>query len=131
MSIIDKARWLRAKIEAVAAGWSDETALEYKEFYPQWTFPHTYAIGDRVRDVGLLYRCVQAHSSQSDWEPAITPNLWTIVSIEEWPEWVQPIGASDAYNKGDKVSHNGSHWISDMDANIWEPGIIGWIEVTE
>ena len=47
---------------------------------------------------------------------------------EEWPEWSQPLGAHDAYSKGAKVSHNGKHWISDLDANVWEPGQYGWTE---
>ena len=51
-----------------------------------------------------------------------------MVSLDEWPVWVQPIGASDAYNKGDKVSHNEKNWISDVDANVWEPGVYGWTE---
>lgn len=124
--IRQRARAIRAKIENVAKGWDDVTALEFPECYPNWIYPHFYEMGDRVRDDGILYKCVQAHSSQSDWEPAITPNLWTRVSVEEWPEWVQPIGASDAYEKGAKVSHNGSHWISDIDANVYEPGVFGW-----
>ena len=50
---------------------------------------------------------------------------------EEWPEWSQPVGAHDAYNAGDKVSHNGKHWTSAMDGNVWEPGTYGWDEITE
>lgn len=128
MSIIERARQLRAKIEAVTAEWTDEEALDFTELYPQWVYPHAYAIGDRVRDNDVLYKCIQAHTSQSDWSPSITPALWTRVSIEEWPEWIQPTGASDAYSIGDKVSHNEKHWVSDYDANIWEPGVFGWTE---
>ena len=47
---------------------------------------------------------------------------------EEWPEWRQPTGVTDAYTKGYKVSHNGEHWISDVDDNVWEPGVYGWIQ---
>ena len=50
---------------------------------------------------------------------------------QEWPEWVQPTGSTDAYAKGAKVIHNGSKWTSDVDANTWEPGVYGWTEVTE
>ena len=45
---------------------------------------------------------------------------------EEYPEWVQPTGAHDAYNIGDKVTHNGKTWVSDVDNNVWEPGVYGW-----
>jgi hypothetical protein len=75
-----------------------------------------------------IYKCVQAHTTQSDWTPDITPALWTVVSLDEFPEWVQPQGAHDAYNQGDKVSHLEKHWVSDIDANVYEPSVYGWSE---
>ena len=30
--------------------------------------------------------------------------------------------------KDAKVSHNGKHWISNADGNVWEPGVYGWTE---
>ena len=54
--------------------------------------------------------------------------LWNASIGEEWPEWVQPKGAHDAYSKGSKVSHNGKNWISNLDGNVWEPGVTGWTE---
>lgn len=128
MSIIDRAKVIRQQIELMAEDLTDETALDYKELYPQWITDHAYSIGDRVRYSETLYKCVQAHTSQSDWTPDITPALWTVVSIDEWPEWIQPTGAQDAYSFGDKVSHNGKHWVSDYDNNVWEPGTFGWSE---
>ena len=60
-------------------------------------------------------------------------SLWSITSdpAEEWPEWSQPLGAHDAYAAGAKVSHNGKHWTSDLDGNVWEPGVYGWTEANE
>ena len=80
---------------------------------------------------GKLYKCVQAHTSQADWTPDTAASLWTPVSdpAEEWPEWSQPVGAHDAYSKDAKVSHNGKHWTSTVDSNVWEPGVYGWTEV--
>lgn len=128
MSIRERARAVRAQMERVATAWSDEVALEFTEFYPQWMSGRAYAVGDRVRDNNILYKCVQGHTSQDDWRPADTPALWVRVSVEEWPEWVQPIGAADAYAKGDKVTHNERRWVSDYDGNVWEPGVYGWTE---
>lgn len=128
MITIKRAYQLRAMIEKMAEDLTDETALDYKELYPLWLTGHAYGIGDRVRYNETLYKCVQAHTSQSDWTPDITPALWTVVSIDEWPEWRQPTGAQDAYSFGDKVSHNGKHWVSDYDNNVWEPGAFGWSE---
>lgn len=48
---------------------------------------------------------------------------------DEYPEWVQPTGAHDAYAQGAKVSHNGKKWTSDIPANVYEPGVYGWTEV--
>lgn len=50
-------------------------------------------------------------------------------STEEYPAWVQPLGAHDAYAQGAKVSHNGKKWTSDIANNVWEPGVYGWTEV--
>lgn len=125
----EKARHLRKLIEQTSATLDDETALTGIELFPMWKADTDYILDERVQFEDVLYKCVQAHTSQADWTPNVTPALWVVVSIEEWPEWVQPIGAQDAYATGDKVSHNDKHWISDVDANVWEPGVYGWSEV--
>lgn len=100
--------------------------------YPEWD-PNGYEYfqGEKVSYLCKYYRCIQGHKSQNDWNPADSVSLWSEIGdpSEEYPEWKQPQGAHDAYSKGDKVSHNGRHWISDMDANVYEPGVYGWIEV--
>ena len=47
---------------------------------------------------------------------------------EEWPAWVQPSGAHDAYGIGDKVTFNGKHYTSKIDGNVWSPDAYpaGW-----
>lgn len=110
---------------------TDEVALSSVDMYPAWEICVSYAVGDRIRHNEILYRCVQVHTSQEGWTPNATPALWTRVSVEEWPEWVQPTGVQDAYAAGDKVSHNGLHWISAVDNNVWEPGVYGWTEAQE
>ena len=123
-----KAKLLRQLIESLAAGLDDETALTGVELFPTWAIGKAYAIGDRVRYNGVLYKCVQAHTAQADWTPDATPALWVAVSVDAWPEWVQPTGAHDAYNRGDKVSYNGKHYICTADANVYAPGVYGWEE---
>lgn len=46
----------------------------------------------------------------------------------EWPEWVQPTGAHDAYQTGDKVTYNGQRYVSKIDGNVWSPDAYpsGW-----
>lgn len=118
----------RNKIEAAASTMADETALTAVELFPAWAVGKAYAVGDRVRYNGALYKCVQAHTSQVDWTPDVTPALWVAVSVDTWPEWVQSTGAHDAYNRGDKVSYNGKHYICTADANVYAPGVYGWEE---
>lgn len=111
-----------------AANLSDEDALAVAALYPAWADQTDLSVGDRVWYDGKLFRVVQAHTRQDDWTPDATPALFTEVSIAEWPEWVQPTGAQDAYNTGDKVTYNGAHYESLIDGNIWAPDAYpaGW-----
>lgn len=109
---------------------TDEQAEQVPQAFPEWVADTEYAVGVRVRYDGRLYRCVQAHTSQAGWEPDKTPALWVRTSTDPIPEWVQPTGAHDAYNTGDKVRHNEKVWASDIDANVYEPGVYGWTEVS-
>ena len=121
-----KAKQLRQLIEQLAVTMSDETALTGVELFPTWVVGKAYAASDRAQYNGTLYKCVQAHTSQADWMPDATPALWVVVSIEDYPEWVQPTGAHDAYNTGDKVSYKGKHYVCTIDANTYAPDVYGW-----
>ena len=113
---------------------TDEFALQTMDMFPYWRTGLTITQDDitngkhRYQYNGKLYKCVQAHTTQADWTPDKTPALWVEVSLDEFPEWKQPAGSHDAYKKGDKVTHNGKKWSSDVDANVWEPGVYGWSE---
>ena len=132
MNYIKRAKELRPLIEKAAVSLTDEDAFSVPELFHKWISKgHEYQINDRARYEGKLYKCLQAHTSQEDWTPDAAVSLWVEVSDPaiEWPEWKQPAGAHDAYNKGDKVSHLDKHWISDIDANVYEPSVYGWSEV--
>ncbi|MBR2806677.1 MAG: alpha-amylase [Lachnospiraceae bacterium] len=124
---------LRSLIIKSSASLSDTDALEAVELFAVWASDTDYAVGDRVSYDGTLYKCLTAHTSQSTWTPDASPSLWVRVDDPsiEWPEWIQPVGSTDAYPLGAKVSHNGKHWISDVDGNVWEPGVAMWHEATE
>lgn len=105
--------------------------------HPQWHLGASVSPPDANGDGGVyfypgdgnLYRCVQAHTvDDPNWTPPDTPALWTRFYVEAWPEWVQPTGAHDAYNTGDKVTFNGQHYVSLIDANVWSPAVFpaGW-----
>ena len=130
MTYIERARALRPYIEKAAISLTDEDALQAVELFPQWVVEHAYVVGERLQYNGVLYRVAQAHTSQADWTPDITPALFVVVSLDEWPEFVQPTGAHDAYNKGDKVTFNSKHYISLIDGNVYSPAAYpaGWQE---
>ena len=130
MTYTERARALRPYIEKASVSLTDEDALQAVELFPQWVTGHAYVVDERLQYNGVLYRVVQAHTSQADWTPDITPALFVVVSLDEWPEFVQPTGAHDAYNKGDKMTFEGKHYISLMDGNVYSPTAYpaGWQE---
>lgn len=115
----------------------DEKAMEVADLYPAWEPGKAYT-ADMILRYGVnqdnetqLYRVIQDHTSQGDWLPDQTPSLYKKVGFDgDIPIWTQPYGSTDAYAKGDKVSHNGKIWVSDVDGNVWEPGVYGWTEVS-
>ena len=86
------------------------------------------AVGD-----AQLYQVLQDHTSAEEWSPDASPSLYKAIGVTEdgYPEWVQPLGASDAYNTGDIVSYNGKLYESTIDGNVWAPDAYpaGWSEV--
>lgn len=106
--------------------------------YPDWRVGETVTNGEdgQPPDVRLyekqLYSCIQAHTTQSDWTPDITPNLWKkFYEPNVIPDWVQPLGAHDAYNIGDRVRFEGKVYESRINANVWSPAVYpaGWLEI--
>lgn len=108
------------------------TISEHPSLFPSWSENWTGKAGTILMDEGKLYRSIHdiTNVAQST-KPSATPSMWTAISdpTEEYPEWVQPIGAHDAYTIGAKSSHNGKNWVSTVDGNVWEPGVYGWKEV--
>ena len=120
MTIIEQANQIRKDINVLTTSLTDGQGLILASLFEPWALK-PYAIGDRVRHMGKLYKCVQAHTSQSDWAPDLTPALWVAVSADEYPKWAQPAGAHDAYSIGDKVTFEGKKYTSKINSNIWSP----------
>jgi len=101
----------------------------------QWSEPTLWAfsnvmMGDQKDFGGTTY---ESTIDFNVWTPTQYPQGWTEVGPSE-PQiepWVQPVGASDAYTLGAVVTHNGQTWENTgSDANVWEPGVFGWVVVT-
>lgn len=117
-------------IQVQASKFSDDDALKYQSLFPEWYSNHSYAKNDRVLYNGVLYKCINSHTSQDAWTPDASPSLWAnvlptaIEGSDDIPEWVQP-GSTNGYSKGDRVKHYSQIWESLVDNNVWEPGVVG------
>lgn len=107
------------------------------ESIPEWRPGNHYRIGQFVQHASMIYRVLQAHTSQTDWLPEQTPALYTKAintstdPIPEIPTWTQPTGAHDAYNIGDQVEFEGKTYESLLAANTYSPTDYpqGWKEI--
>lgn len=111
---------------------TDEVALQVPNLYPLWAAEIAYEVGERVLYNDVLYKVLQAHTSQETWTPDVSPSLFAKVLIPDEdiiPEWEQP-DSTNPYKTGDKVKYNNQVWISIIDNNVWKPGEFGW-EIVE
>lgn len=106
-----------------------EMMLEIPSVYPAYAVGKAYKTKD-VFSYGMnavgdpqLYQVLQDHTSAAEWTPDTATSLYKAIGVTEdgYPEWVQPLGSTDAYNTGDIVSYNGTLYISTIDANVWSP----------
>lgn len=127
---LEEAKEYRKAIDTFAKNQTDETLIDNKAAFEFWN-PNgvQYEVGKIVQDDEKLYRCIQPHKSQADWEPERVPALFTRITKQDWEEWDD----KQSYAKGARVTHNSKKWISNVDNNIWEPGAAGvytWTEYT-
>lgn len=73
---------IREMIEKAAVSLGDDDAIEAAELFPLWAVGVSYSVGERVQYDGKLYKVVQAHTSQADWTPDITPALYSEVAAQ-------------------------------------------------
>lgn len=118
-----------------------EAMMEVASVFPKYAVGKAYKVKDVFsygeNGVGdpQLYQVLQDHTSSAEWAPDTAVSLYKKIGVTEegYPEWVQPLGATDAYNTGDIVSYNGKLYQSTIDGNVWSPEAYpqGWVEYTE
>ena len=87
----------------------DNTALRMREFYPEWTSGQAYTAAYKVQYGGNLWRCVQAHTAQSGWEPSTaTASLWEQICESHDGTLADPIPYS-----GNMALENGKYYTQD------------------
>ena len=140
MNKLQAAAELRRAIQLFAQSITEETQmLEIASVYPEYQVGKAYAAkdvfryGENENGDPQLYQVLQAHTSAAEWAPDTAASLYKAIGITEdgTPEWVQPLGATDAYNTGDVVMYQGKKYKSLIDANVWAPDAYpaGWEEV--
>ncbi len=84
---------------------------------------------DETEHGGKLWR---TKVDNNVWEPA-AGSLWDEIDADgnvvvppeppanEYPAWIQPTGAHDAYKIGDKVTFKGKRYTSKINGNVWSP----------
>lgn len=127
-----EAKKIRKAIDTFAENQTDEVLVDNISAFPYWSGESvSYTVGNLVQYNEELYRVIQPHTSQADWTPSAAVSLFVKISIEEIPEWNQPVGAHDAYSKGDKCWYLNKNDIyeSDIDGNVWKPTEYGWHKI--
>ena len=98
---------IRQQINGLAV--DDNTALRMREFYPEWTSGQAYTAAYKVQYGGNLWRCVQAHTAQSGWEPSTaTASLWEQICESHDGTLADPIPYS-----GNMALENGKYYTQD------------------
>lgn len=134
MNRMQAAEQMRKALQLYVAALSEDDALMVATVYPEWAANVKYKSKEWVKygenDLGdpVLYQVLQDHTSQAQYTPDTATSLYKKVgeTADGTPKWVQPCGATDAYNKGDIVDYNGVKYISTVDANVWTPDVYGW-----
>ena len=145
MNKIQAALELRKALQFFLASMDVDTQsaemMEVATVFPKYQVGKAYktkqvfSYGENAVGDPQLYQVLQDHTSAEEWKPDATASLYKAIGVTEegYPEWVQPLGASDAYNTGDIVSYNGVLYKSTVDGNVWSPDSYpaGWEAVSE
>jgi hypothetical protein len=111
-----------------------EAMLQVATVFPKYEVGKAYEAKNvfsyGVNAVGdpQLYMVLLDHTAAAEWTPDTATSLYKPIGITEdgYPEWVQPLGATDAYRVGDRVSYNGVIYECISDYNTYAPDVYGW-----
>lgn len=123
------AEQFRRALQLFAQSLTSEQAMEIATVYPKYEVGIAYEADEYItygtNEVGdpQLYKVVQTHTSQENWNPDISPSLYEPIGLNSdgVPVWSKPSGAHDAYNTGDVVDYNGTLYKSLIDGNTYSP----------
>jgi len=87
--------------------------------------------GEYILKAGIIYKVLLTHYKYQVTDGNFSTLYIPVTNLDDVlsgsiPEWIQPHGAHDAYQKGSKVTYNGKTYVSTADNNVWVPGVYGW-----
>ena len=96
MDVIERARALRPIIVKAMEGVDDSTAANAGELFDRWKEGETVEVGDRryYPPTDRIYKARQAHTTQADRTPDITPALWAVIDVTHAGTLDDPIPAA-------------------------------------
>lgn len=138
-SALELRKALQLFLATMDADTQAESMMAVASVFPKYQVGKAYKVkevfsyGENSVGDAQLYQVLQDHTSAAEWTPDTAVSLYKKIGVTEngYPEWVQPLGASDAYNTGDVVSYNGTLYRSLIDGNVWAPDTYpaGWAVV--
>ena len=95
----------------------DQTALRMAAFYPEWVEGQACAAGYKAQRGGNLWRCLQAHTAQTGWEPENAASLWTEICESHDGTKYDPIpyGGNMALESGKYYTQSGMTYLCSRD----------------
>ena len=77
--VVEQAQAIRNSMDKVTENLTDADAVAVADLFLPLAAGVDYAVGDRRRFSDALYKCAQAHTSQTGWEPPNVPALWVVI----------------------------------------------------
>ncbi len=83
---------------------------------------------DAEAEIDKIWVAIRSIEAKLDNVPTPEPE-----PSDDVPDWVQPTGAHDAYQTGDKVRFKGEVYVSLIDGNVWSPEAYpaGWQKLVQ
>lgn len=77
--VVEQAQAIRNSMDNVTEDLTDADAVAVADLFLPLAAGVDYAVGDRRRFSDAIYKCAQAHTSQTGWEPPNVPALWVVI----------------------------------------------------
>lgn len=98
----------------------DEQAVVVPTLYPKWEVGIVVNVDERYyyEPTDKLYKCIQAHTTQSDWTPDVTPAMWVIIAVSKPDEEIGTLDNPITAARSMEYEY-GKYYLDPEDSNIY------------